>query len=140
MHSNPWEAACREWLKGCSNTLNGSPAECEECTNAFLKHLLKLQEEQEMVTDVDDPRFGVVPDLCPNCGEVLDSACEVKVEGNARPSSGDFTICIYCATSLRFTEDLTLRLLTPDDKPDIPPELTHYMRVIKQAKWAAKGA
>jgi hypothetical protein len=42
---NPWERACREWLKGCSCAEDGRQEECKECTAAFLNHIKHLAQE-----------------------------------------------------------------------------------------------
>ena len=41
---NKWEKACREFLKGCANTIptNSPPEECRECVIGFCIHLRKL--------------------------------------------------------------------------------------------------
>jgi hypothetical protein len=33
-------SACREWIKGCSCSSADNPADCEECTHAFLDAVL----------------------------------------------------------------------------------------------------
>jgi hypothetical protein len=59
LQMNPFEKACREWLKGCSVSRMSlyyaavgkltpepeSPRECPECTTAFLDHIEKLGRE-----------------------------------------------------------------------------------------------
>jgi tRNA U34 5-carboxymethylaminomethyl modifying enzyme MnmG/GidA len=43
---NPYERACKEFLKGCSNTTTGYPERCPDCLNAFInaiKHINKVQ-------------------------------------------------------------------------------------------------
>lgn len=37
-----FKQSCIEWLKSCSNTINGHPEDCKECTIAFREHLQKL--------------------------------------------------------------------------------------------------
>ena len=39
---NPYEKACKEWLKGCSNTTEANPAYCYSCTQAFLGHVQSI--------------------------------------------------------------------------------------------------
>lgn len=39
---NPFEKACREWLKGCSVSLDKPQEYCDECTVAFLEHIKGL--------------------------------------------------------------------------------------------------
>ena len=46
--TNPYEYACKEWLKGCScsidfKTLKNNPALCVECTESFYKHIIYLE-------------------------------------------------------------------------------------------------
>ena len=45
---NPYEEACKEFLKGCPDTKihNTPPSACFSCTAAFLKHIEKLSEEE----------------------------------------------------------------------------------------------
>lgn len=39
---NKFEAACREWLKGCTCATPGKPWECVQCTEGLHAHLVKL--------------------------------------------------------------------------------------------------
>lgn len=45
--ANPYEEACKEWLKGCSNTEDDTPYKCNMCTKAFYKELKRLQIEED---------------------------------------------------------------------------------------------
>lgn len=40
-----YEQSCKEWMKGCSNTIGGHPEDCQECTRVFREHLEKLAEK-----------------------------------------------------------------------------------------------
>lgn len=53
---------------------------------------------------------------CPWCGALLD--CATPLQPGSAPKPGDFTLCIYCATALRFTDDLSVRRLLPEDSTD----------------------
>lgn len=37
-----FKESCIEWLKGCSNTMDGHPEDCKQCTTAFREHIEKL--------------------------------------------------------------------------------------------------
>ena len=46
--TNPYEYACKEWVKGCScsidfKTLKNNPETCTECTGNFHKHIKNLE-------------------------------------------------------------------------------------------------
>jgi len=43
---NPYEQACKEWMKGCSCSREMSPADCYSCTAAFLEHVQKIIEKE----------------------------------------------------------------------------------------------
>jgi hypothetical protein len=53
--------------------------------------------------------------FCPGCFKVLDGV--TNLESSEAPKSGDFTICIYCAAVLRFTENMQLELSSLEDIP-----------------------
>jgi hypothetical protein len=40
-----------EWLKGCSNTIDGHPEDCKECTTAFREHIQNLLTDNQWTTD-----------------------------------------------------------------------------------------
>jgi hypothetical protein len=44
---------------------------------------------------------------CPNCGKLCDAV--TRIEEDATPSPGDFTICLDCKHLMVFADDLTLR-------------------------------
>lgn len=58
-----------------------------------------------------DPREGVPPSACTNCGKVMDSA-RVVDKDDVAPTPGDVTICFYCHHLMAFADDMTLRDLT----------------------------
>jgi hypothetical protein len=47
------------------------------------------------------------PRLCPECGTLLDAASAPK--SDARPSPGDWTVCIHCAAALVFDTELKVQ-------------------------------
>lgn len=75
------------------------------------------------------------PTKCPVCTKVLDAA--TSTTGNHKPGPGDVTICIYCQTWLRFTDDLGLRLFRQDDFKDFSEKevewLKHVTKVITES-------
>lgn len=57
---------------------------------------------------------------CPSCG--ADLPCSTAVDGEAQPSPGDVSVCMYCCAPLVFTEGLGLRLLAVDEVRGLPRE------------------
>lgn len=58
---------------------------------------------------------------CPSCGYEFDCS-ECFSEPTAKPGKGDFTICLNCATILRYAnDDLDVRCLIDADKADMMP-------------------
>ena len=65
---------------------------------------------------ITDGYSGKMPAaFCPSCFKVLDGV--TNLEGHDAPKSGDFTICIYCANVLRFTEEMQLELSSIEEIP-----------------------
>ena len=62
------------------------------------------------------------PQLCLNCGTLLDAVSEISGE-NLAPRPGDLTICFYCRTPMAFTDALKLRHVTTEEFD----ELGEYM-------------
>lgn len=51
---NQFEAACREWIKGCSCAPKGEPWRCEACTEAFASRIRELAEaDQDLPAPLD---------------------------------------------------------------------------------------
>lgn len=63
--------------------------------------------------------FKMPPFMCPNCGTKLDGATDIGMSGG-RPGKGDFSICLSCATILRFEEGSSLRLAEDSDFDGAP--------------------
>ena len=42
-----YEQSCKEWVKGCSNTIDGHAEDCEECTRIFREHIEKLMKAED---------------------------------------------------------------------------------------------
>jgi len=61
----------------------------------------------------------VNPSRCPSCDGTLDAASNV-LGGPSMPRPDDLTVCIHCATMLRFKDDLTLGLLTREEYAQLP--------------------
>ena len=66
--------------------------------------------EREMRTD--KLTGGICP-VCPKCGLKLDGFTDP--DGHEHPLPGDFTICVGCAGMLRYTDTLSLKIVTPED-------------------------
>jgi len=43
---------------------------------------------------------------CPTCGEQLDAA--TPIDGEATPTEGDLSICLYCGEIMEFAEGMKL--------------------------------
>jgi hypothetical protein len=58
---------------------------------------------------------------CPVCGKIVDGyTC---LDGEGKPSDGDFTLCVYCLTYLRFGFGLRLRIAKEKElKKELKPE------------------
>lgn len=42
-----YRESCLEWLTGCSNTIDGHPEDCKECTTAFREHIERLSDYEK---------------------------------------------------------------------------------------------
>jgi hypothetical protein len=67
-----------------------------------------------------DPRQGVKPTLCPQCGYFCDAASEAKGNDAIRPKPGDIGICLNCGTPNIFTVDFRLRVITEAEFIGLP--------------------
>jgi hypothetical protein len=56
---------------------------------------------------------------CPFCNRILDGY--TSLEGGGGPSDGDFTLCVYCLTPLRFGFGLILRVMRDDELEELSP-------------------
>lgn len=65
---------------------------------------------------------------CPACLHKLDGATDPF--GDAAPSPGDLTVCLYCSTVSIFQTDLTLRQARKADYKKMPPDIRAQLRVI----------
>lgn len=69
--------------------------------------------------------------FCPVCRHALDHAT-----GPTTPKVGDFSVCIECASILRFTDGMALRTATVDDfygvDPDTRRNLTKLVLAIRE--------
>lgn len=55
---------------------------------------------------------------CPQCGMKISAA--TSTEGDHKPTPGDLSVCLYCATPLVFTDGLKLRKMTDLDLLALP--------------------
>ena len=63
----------------------------------------------------------VKENYCPTCNEKLDAADSMELVWEP-PSSGDLSICFYCATICMFDDDLTLVIPTQKEMDELPRE------------------
>jgi len=62
-----------------------------------------------------------IESICPFCGKILDGYTVLDNDGGG-PSDGDFTLCVYCLTPLRFTFGLRLRIMRDDEIRELGPK------------------
>lgn len=61
------------------------------------------------------------PVRCPACDHLVDAA--TSTQGEATPSPGDLSVCVYCAAVLEFADDLRLTLMTQEQVDALEPEI-----------------
>lgn len=49
-----YEQSCKEWIKGCSNTIGGHAEDCEECTRIFREHIEKLIKDELAHAEIEE--------------------------------------------------------------------------------------
>lgn len=54
-----YEQSCKEWVRGCSNTVGGHAEDCEECTRVFREHIMKLMAREGQLKEVTRDKCGV---------------------------------------------------------------------------------
>jgi hypothetical protein len=69
--------------------------------------------------------LSVPVDHCPLRGHHIDAA--LGAHGEARPTPGDITICLYCRGLLVFTADLRHRVLTNAEYLALPVGLRAFL-------------
>jgi hypothetical protein len=65
---------------------------------------------------------------CPLCGYQTDAA-----SGLGAPVPGDLTVCLQCASPLRFTDTLQLRAVSPDEFTNLDLQLKNGLRRVMAA-------
>ncbi len=78
------------------------------------------------------------PEECPACFAVIDASVQAPGQRTRPvPKPLDLSICCYCGATLRFGEDMSLRLATEDDLEELTPSqldlLTRAKRLIQQS-------
>ncbi len=76
-------------------------------------------------------KWRVKPACCPECLHILDGATMMDGEKDAVPVEGDYSVCVYCATPLKFTSDLSLRRLTPEEQEGMSDTLAMVIELCK---------
>ena len=63
-------------------------------------------------------RYAEIPlTECPQCGHRINAASTLSDDGRfAHPHAGDTTVCMDCGAWLVFRDDLSMRLMTADEK------------------------
>lgn len=74
---------------------------------------------------MSEPRADVPECACPTCGHAFNDATGFgSTAEHEQPEPGDISICIACASFLRFNDDLSLRMMT---EPEVG-ELSDHTR------------
>lgn len=75
---------------------------------------------------------------CPSCEAVLDGAANMAANERERPSPGDFSVCMYCATILIFDDNLELQTASSNALEQLEPgqleAITKMQELIKEGK------
>ncbi len=82
--------ACRIWLSGCSCSSPGNPADCPECTNAFLEAVMERARDFDVATGSNTlrgPRFLIIDEVGP-VPQPHQVAMIRAIEGLGRPRPG----------------------------------------------------
>ena len=72
--------------------------------------------------------------VCPKCETLLDGF--TGVDNTNSPESGDITICAYCTTILKFTDNMGVDIMTAKELDEIPKEELYL--IVDAQKAAAK--
>jgi hypothetical protein len=76
------------------------------------------------------PKRRIKLSFCPECGFPCDG-CSHADGKDILPEEGDFSICISCATPLRFNADLSVRKMVPDDWLEAPKGFFEHLEIVK---------
>ena len=91
--------------------------------------------ERKPRIDIDNPfSCEVKAAPCPSCGKELDGC--TSFTGQQTPSGGDFSVCLYCSTILRFTAGLGLSSASTSDLVELmvdQPEMFTLLAKIQTA-------
>jgi hypothetical protein len=66
---------------------------------------------------------------CPYCEAPLDEASGVYERG---PEPGDYSVCLICASLLRFDDAMQLRVPSRADLDELPPDFLAELRTYQQ--------
>lgn len=69
---------------------------------------------------------------CPSCDKRLDAASTLEND-DIQPKSGDVSICLYCASFLTFTENLSIRLLTTEEIAELEDNIRIVLMKMRRA-------
>ena len=75
-----------------------------------------------MAEEIQSTKLNVTP-VCPICSACLDGAT-----GRGTPSTGDLSVCLYCAIPLRFDETLKLRRITKKEFKTFPADVVSELK------------
>jgi hypothetical protein len=63
-----------------------------------------------------------IPSKCPACEHTIDAAGTIDGNDTYVAAPGDLTICFGCGCMLIYATDMTVRLPTPQELVELPPE------------------
>jgi hypothetical protein len=76
--------------------------------------MAKDPDRREPEINIDHPFSSEIKGArCPGCGKMLDGV--TNLTGQDMPADGDFSVCMYCCTILRYTRDLNLEKAAVSD-------------------------
>lgn len=74
-----------------------------------------------------DNVFRLPACACPTCGKPFNAAGHLEPH-QAGPKSGDFSVCLSCATVLIFTDDLRTRRMSEEERSQLSDEQRDSIR------------
>lgn len=83
------------------------------------------------------PDFEIPASTCPSCGYRMDRAGNLT--GKGAPEPGDLTMCFGCAEVLAFNDDMTHRVVAPEEFLDLPMEVRRMFLRLREVHAKVKG-
>lgn len=101
-----------------------------------MPHLLRLVKIPYVQIKVGET-IRLKPEPCPVCKMTLDAAT-ILTSGSVTPDHNSFTVCVYCAATLRFEMDLKLKVALKEDLREMYDCRPDVFAVLQKLSTAAK--